>query len=442
MRGRWRGWLVAVVVAALPMATALGADDELQPQVTQFLEQLDRGNADERAAAERGLVALGIETPARGEAFLALLPTPTDDMSQETATRLARIRAEVQTRLAERSLEQTRVTLDVTDAPLDEVLAEIEKQTGNHVIDYRGELSDEPAAKKVTLKVADAPFWQALDLLLDAAGMAPYPYAADGALGLVDRAEGAPTRADRGAVYAGPFRVEATNASTLRDLRSPTESSLDVELEIAWEPRLRPVAMSHAAADLAAKTDAGADVPAAVEGDLFNVEVPADYQHLEASLRMELPAREAKSLASVKGRIMALVPGRVAELKFKDLATAADVSQDAGGVTVTLNRVARNQSLWEFRMRIRVASVDADSDAGASRGWVFQNVTYLEDAKGERVDHAGFETTMQDEQETGMAYFFELPEGADIGDYTWVYRTPAAIVNLPVDYELRDIPLP
>jgi hypothetical protein len=440
MRGRWRAWMLAAVVAALPIAAARGAESELETQVAQFLTQLDDGSPVERAAAERGLVMLGVEVPARGDAFLALLPTPSDDMSQETATRLARIRAEVQTRLAAAALEQTRVTLEVTDAPLDEVLAEIEKQTGNHVIDYRGELSDEPAAKKVTLKVDDAPFWEAMDLLLDATGMAPYPYAADGALGLVDRTEGSPTRADRGAVYTGPFRVEATNAAALRDLRSSAESSLDLELEISWEPRLHPVAMSHAAADLAAKTDAGADAPASAEGDLFNVEVPADYQQLEASLGMELPAREAKSLASVKGRLMALVPGRIAELKFKDLATAADVSQDAGGVTVTLNRVARNQSLWEFRMRIRVASVDDNADA--SRGWVFQNITYLEDAQGERIDHAGYETTMQNEQETGMAYFFELPEGADIGDYTWVYRTPAAIVCLPVEYELRDIPLP
>ena len=49
---------------------------------------------------------------------------------------------------------------------------------------------------------------------------------------------------------------------------------------------------------------------------------------------------------------------------------------------------------------------------------------------------------MQNERETGFAYFFELPEGADIADYTWVYRTPAAIVELPVEYELEEIPLP
>jgi hypothetical protein len=284
------------------------------------------------------------------------------------------------------------------------------------------------------------PFWEALDRLLDETQMSPHPYAAEGTLGIVERPEGVLSRADRGASYAGPFRVEVLNLAARRGHRSPDESGLDVEMEITWEPRLRPVGLAHLAADVDAKSDDGLEVPASGEGELFNIEVPADYQAADTTLSLQLPAREAKRLATLKGRVNALVPGRVAELKFHDLASAANESQDAGGVTVTLSRVSRNQSLWEFQMRIRVSAVDSEADA--SRGWVFQNVTYLEDKNGERLDHAGFETTMQSQEEIGFAYFFELPEGADIGDYTWVYRTPAAIVNLPVDYELRDIPLP
>jgi hypothetical protein len=413
---------------------------DLAAEVTRLVEQLDRGGPSDRTAAEKSLVELGLASPGESEGFLGALPTPSDDMSQETITRLARVRAQVQTRLAERALEQTRVTLDVKDAPLADVLAQIEKQTGNRVVDHRGEFSDEVAEKKVTLKVDDVPFWEALDRLLDETQMSPHPYAAEGTLGIVERPEGALSRAGRGASYAGPFRVEVLNLAARRGHRSPDESGLDVEMEITWEPRLRPVGLAHMAEDVDAKSDDGLEVPASGEGELFNIEIPSDYQAADTTLSLQLPAREAKSLATLKGRVNALVPGRIADLKFHDLANAANASQDAGGVTVTLNRVSRNQSLWEFQMRIRVATVDSDADP--SRGWVFQNVTYLEDKNGERLDHAGFETTMQSQEEIGFAYFFELPEGADIGDYTWVYRTPAAIVNLPVDYELTDIPLP
>jgi hypothetical protein len=91
-------------------------------------------------------------------------------------------------------------------------------------------------------------------------------------------------------------------------------------------------------------------------------------------------------------------------------------------------------------MRIKIESLEAGLES--HRGWVFQNITFLEDKTGERLDNAGFETTMQTESEAGFVYLFELPEGREIGDYTWVYRTPAAIISMPVEYKLEEVPLP
>jgi hypothetical protein len=433
--------VAAATMFALSALRDVRADEpELATQVKSLVEQLDHGAPAERTAAEQALVRLGLAAPGTGEAFLALLPAPDDKMSQEVATRLARIRIEVQTRLAERSVQQTRVTIDVTDAPLAEVLAEFERQSGNRVVDDRSEFADNPPEKLVTLKVADEPYWSALDKLLDAANLSPYPYAVGDALGLVERQEGTLPRSGQ-ATYAGPFRIEPLGTSARRGIRKADESGVDLQMEIAWEPRLRPVAISQSVADLSAKTDDGAEAMPAGEGDkVFDVEVPADSPGAEVTLPLKLPARAAKNFATVGGRFKALVPGRIVDLKFANLAAAKDAVQDAGGVKVTLNRVAKNQALWEIHMRIAVASLDENADT--ARGWVFQNVTYLQGKDGERLDHAGFETTMQDEHQTGFAYFFELPEGRDIADYTWVYRTPAAIVNLPVEYELKDIPLP
>ena len=39
-----------------------------------------------------------------------------------------------------------------------------------------------------------------------------------------------------------------------------------------------------------------------------------------------------------------------------------------------------------------------------------------------------------------MAYKFVLPKG--LKGYTFVYKTPTAIVSLPIDYELKDLDLP
>jgi hypothetical protein len=443
----WGAALVAGIAACGHARAADEAGDkaadaaaaDASEQVTKLVEQLDRGSPSERAEAERALVELGSASLGGGDEFLALLPTPSDDMSAEVATRLARIRAEVQSRLARRNLEQTRVTLEFDKALLADVLAEFEQQTGNRVIDYRGEFAEEPPEKRVTVKVTDEPFWSALDRVLDEVNMSPYPYAEEGALALVERPEGTLRRFGR-ANYAGPFRIEPTNVAARRGLRNPEESGAEVTLELAWEPRLQPVALAQVASDLAVKSDDELDVPSTSDDVVFDVEVPSDSQGAEVTLPLKLPAREAAELASVKGRFRALVPGRVVDVKFGDLASAQDETQEIGGVKVTLTRAVKNQALWEFHVSVAVSPLE---DGGQpARGWMFQNTAYLEDAVGERLEHLGFETTMQTDEETGFAYFYELPEGADIGDYKWVYRTPTSLVNLPVEFELSDIPLP
>lgn len=431
----------AILCAAILLSAdrARAADDAaVAAQVTALVAKLDRGTPSERSAAEKELLDLGLASGS-GEEFLKLLPAANDNMSQEAATRLARIRGEVQTRQAERAVAGTRVTLDVKDAPLADVLKELEKQTGNRVVDYREQLGEEVTEKKLTLKVDDEPFWSAMDRILDAVNMSPYQFSEDQALALVERQQGMASRFG-GATYTGPFRVEPTRVSTQRGLRSPDQSGMELDLEFAWEPRLQPVALSQKAEDMKAKGDDDGDVAATGNGNLFNVEVASGSHSADVTAQLQAPAREAKKIASLAGRMTALVPGRVVDMRFDNLAEAKDAVQQVGGVTVTLSRVVKNQALWEIHMRIRAGSID--DSAESTRNWVVSNLTYLENKNGEKVDHAGFETTMQNAEESGFAYIFELPEGTDIGDYTWVYRTPAAIVNLPVEYELKDIPLP
>jgi hypothetical protein len=49
------------------------------------------------------------------------------------------------------------------------------------------------------------------------------------------------------------------------------------------------------------------------------------------------------------------------------------------------------------------------------------------------------ETTRQSENEVGVAYLFDVEE---ITDHTFVYKTPAVLLDVAVPYELHDIALP
>ena len=67
-------------------------------------------------------------------------------------------------------------------------------------------------------------------------------------------------------------------------------------------------------------------------------------------------------------------------------------------------------------------------------------MAYIIDKKGERVEHAGLETTRQGENEAGIAYLFSLDNG--IEGCRFVYETPALIIRMPISYELKNIELP
>jgi hypothetical protein len=132
------------------------------------------------------------------------------------------------------------------------------------------------------------------------------------------------------------------------------------------------------------------------------------------------------------------VPGRQAKFEFTDLPKAVGKTQRLGGVQVIIDQVRKNNAIWEIHMRFVLE--DSNEQLESHRGWILQNLSYLKDKDGERIENAGFETTRQTQKEVGIAYLFDVPDG--LVGLTWVYETPAAIVDVPIEYELKDIELP
>lgn len=417
--------------------------DELEMPSGQRIEQLVRQLNDDEAArrdeAEQQLLELAPTGNAdQCDEFLELLPQPVEGMPAEVQLRLTRLRQQIETEQSSRVLKASKFSLSAQPLELGALFDEIYNKTGNRLTDHREQFGQEAVSRLVTLEIEDEEFWPALDKILDAAKMTTYPFSGEDSLAVIEREKGALPRAE-GASYAGPFRIQAVNVVARRNLRSPEQQGTRVELEVAWEPRLRPIALSQPVESLAITADDGSPVALANTQAVLNVEVQPGSHATEFTIPLELPPRSVSKLASFKGKMSALVPGRLIEFKFDELEKPKSTSQERGGVEVTLKGLRKNQELWEVHMRLKVNS--AETGLESHRGWVFSNLTYLLNKQGELIDHAGFETTMQSETEVGLAYFFDLPND-EIGDYTWVYRTPAAIVRMPVEYELKDIPLP
>jgi hypothetical protein len=426
------------VWAAEDKPAAPEADPQLARQVGRAIGQLNDDRAAERDAAEKKLLELAGKSTAAADQFLQALPKETDQMPVAVRERLARIRKQVEDRAAKAATAATTITISAKNMPLAEVIAAIEKQTGNRFVDNREQQGEQANAKdaRINIELKGEKFWPAIDQIFDQAKLAIYSYGGKDALSIVAR-DAADSPRHKHAAYNGPFRLDITDVQAERSLRQPKQTSLKLQLEVAWEPRLRPIAISQPVADLQAMTDSGGKLTVSQPTANLDVEVPNGTQAAEITLPFDLPPRSVKRITVLHGKLHALVPGRRVKFRFDDLAKAAGKTQRMGGVQVTVDDVRKNNAVWEVHMRF---SLDEDNGALQShRAWVFQNLSYMLDKDGKQIDNGGLETTHQAKNEVGVAYVFDVP---GIDGLSWVYETPAAIVDLPVEYEIKDIELP
>jgi len=426
-----------MLTTALILATVMAAADDasnaepLLREVRQLVRQLGSGEVAERDAAEAALLDLG---PPALEAIGRYLPHP----DAEIDTRLTRVRAALYRKAVEAAAQPTTVTLEVKDAPLSEVLAAIEKQTGNRVVDKRKEFGQRVDDPKITLTLHDAPFWKALDATLDQAEMTTYNYSGEaGAVAIIARPLGAMPRTDR-AAYSGVFRFEPTQIEAIRDLRNPANKALKLYVEVAWEPRLAPIALTQPLDALTLTNEDGGKIEIDSRPGTITADVNANVGAKELEFPLALPSRDVEKIATFEGALSVLIPGRKERFIFGNLSEADDAQQKKGSATVILQTVRKNRAIYEVRMVLRYDK--AAHALESHRGWVLNNEAYLLDADGERVDHAGYETIRQTPNEVGFAYKFVID--GDIVDYKFVYESPAAVVKKQAPYVLEDIPLP
>lgn len=172
------------------------------------------------------------------------------------------------------------------------------------------------------------------------------------------------------------------------------------------------------------------------------VSVNHDATSVELQIPLDLPPRNVEKISSIKGKLNALVPGPAEEFRFSQLATAnpataKPIEQQRAAVTVTVDSARKNNDVWEISMRVKFA--DPGTALDSHRSWIFDNEAYLEDAKGHRIDSGGYEQTKQTKDEIGMKYLFDADS---LQGQTFVYKTPLAILEIPIEYEIRDLTLP
>jgi hypothetical protein len=323
---------------------------------------------------------------------------------------------------------------------LSEAMAGIEKQTGNKVIDKRAEQMQETPDPKIKLALDKVPFWQALDTVLDAGNLQLYNYDVDtGSLAYVARGDGALPRSTHG-TYGGLFRLEPTLVESRSDLRNPMNKVLKLTVDVAWEPRVRPVVLELAPGDLKATDDAGGEITSDAGEETLEFPVRGTNAGVELEFGFKLPPRSVKQIASIKGKMSALVLGRIEEFEFTDLDKAKGVEQERGGVTVIMREVRKNEEIYDVKVKVKFG--DAGKALESHQGWIYDNECYLLDKAGNKIENAGLEATSTGPNEVGLDFKFDLGEDTSPKGYKFIYKTPAAIVRIPIEFEMKNIELP
>ena len=408
------------------------ADAELAATVKRLVRLLDDDQQAKREAAEKDLVALGGEV-------LPLLPAINARTPAEMKNRLGRVRAALMKTAIAATTKTVLVSLS-GEMPVSKAIAELARQSGNPLVDYREKFNQEQRDPMIKVELKDVPFWQAFDTVLDAANLSVYEFDEEkGALAYVARGDGAVPRIGK-ASYNGLFRMEPARIEAVRDLKNPENRSLKLFVEMSWEPRVRPIVIEQALDELSATDEAGKAI--LIDGSEGKLEVPVETNNsaVELELPLQAPDRTVKQIASIKGKLEAVCLGRVESFEFADIDKLKAAELERGGATVTVDSCRKNGDIYEVNMRV---TFDKASNALEShRGWIYNNECFLLDPKKNRIDNVGVEATLTGDNEVGLSYKFDLGENATPKGHAFIYRTAAAIIRVPVEYELKGIDLP
>ena len=403
------------------------ADAALRDRVLQLIERLDDPKPEARDEAEARLIKLGARA-------LPLLPDPASVTSKERKERLEKVRATLRQAEEETSTVASRVTIQAKAIRLSEALGLIQKQTGNGITDLREQLGGETTNPAFDLDIHDVLFHEALDRVARLAEVSVNAFTGDGTIGIT---AGMPSK-DPLIQYVGPFRVAFKQLTEVRDLQAGT-SAASAQLEVAWEPRLRPMLLTLKSDGLAVKDDKNREVKPQAMMESNEVVLRPENPAVEMNLNLEAPDRSAMKLSSFRIKADVTLPAGIKTFRFPSLAQE-NVTQKQGDVSATLQNVEIDEQVWKVNVEL-VYPGNGPAFESYRQG-LFNNRIWLQKADGSRFEHnGGFSNTSSDGGKLGFEYLFVDAPGKP-ADYQLVYETPSKVVTIPLEFEFKNVPLP
>ena len=452
--GRWShfGFLLALCFASFFAPALFGqvadlSEMELIERVAVLQRQLESSQVVDRDAAEKELIQ-------HGPLVLDFLEPPTDQSSSDAIERTARVRIELEKIAVASVTLASKVTL--TGAmTVKEALAKIRQQTKNDV-DLQEETPDVFGERKIDLELNDVDFWVALADVMRQGELLVDPYAGEpGQLRLSPTQTARMAAANPGVPIdkvddkqngespspprnvSGIFDLMVTRVNSSRNLVNPELNFCNISVLVRWEPRVNPISIDLPVSTIKAIDEFDNPIQVPNDETVFSGIVQPEIPELEFSIPIGLVDRQIEVIKSFEAQIDAVLPGRIETFRFKNIGNLNEgTEQKKAGATVTFGGIRKNDDL--FGVTVRLGFDQAHNALESHQGWAFNNPVYLEDSQGQKIEAIAYETLRQDNEQIAVEYYFEN----DPKDMALVYKTPAAIVKIPVKILLINIPLP
>lgn len=313
-------------------------------------------------------------------------------------------------------------TLSKPDATLGTVLGEIRTQTGLAV--------DAPGLGGTHFPAAfdKMPFWAAVEQLAAKTGTRIALSQQGREIALVKRTGlQAPSSVD------GPFRVVVKQVQPRIDFETG-KTFTEVTLAVHWEPRF-PVFRIDSEPTITAVADDRGSPLAPVTAKARTA--PGGFLYT-TTVRVEGVPRDAKKLTRLAGTFTVTAAERMLPFAFD--VGGKPSAQEQEGVTVTLRRFEKVDDRWEAELELTYPPGQPAFESFES--WVTQNRARLVGPdKAKALEPTDYDVPEQGRRVVAV-YRFSGSAIASPKGWTLTYETPAPLVEFPVRFELKDIPLP
>lgn len=445
---RW-ACLATVFVAVSCGPTELSdADDTAGVDRTaaqRLVRRLGSGSAAERDAAARGLVDLG-------PPVLPLVTAARRHATGEQDHRLADVERLLLHRVMNAAIEPAMVTLAADDAPAGDVLRRLFSQTGSRI-----EIAA-AADRRLSWRCDRATFWEAVDELLGRSALAldfhvPAGERSEARLRIVD-APGEETAAP--SVASGPIRVSIAGIErTGRAAGAAGDAAgrgARITLRVAWEPRLEPLVVRLPARSLVAEGPGGESLPVAQRAAVVEAMVAPRRPWVDMPVLFAPPAVPLERLGMLRGTVLLWLRGMEHAFRFEGVpADDESAARKAAGPLRVGQAEVRLLDVRSADGRLQArASVtyDADSEALASHhAWLAARMLEARLGDDTPLEQVGQRVEARSDRGITVAAEFIIPQptgsaSARGRDVVIQWTLPIAIHELPVDFALRDVPLP